>query len=435
MRDHRTITLDDTDMSTGEALAIIQGQSIELPLNNDLRNKLQSSVDYLQTQLKNSKRIYGINTGYGDSCFVDIPPHLIHQLPQKLYTYHRCGLGDYFSPLETRAILVARLISLSKGYSAIRPQVLEHLALYLNHHLMPCIPKIGSVGASGDLTPLSYIAAVLSGEHEVFMPNKDKPINTTLALETYQIPALTLQTKETLAIMNGTSVMTGLNILALDKARQLGEISTQITLLSAIALQSNPIHFHPELFKLKAFPGQSKVANIIYPALKNTSLSTLESLQDRYSIRCAPHVLGTLFDALEWMDSHVHIELNSVNDNPIFLPEKDQILHGGHFYGGHMAFVSDSLKTLLANAADLLDRQLAQLVDIRFNRGLPLNLSNAPRDNQSIHHGLKAVQILTSSLVAEISNLCMPVSILSRSTECHNQDKVSMGTIARKACT
>jgi histidine ammonia-lyase len=157
-------------------------------------------------------------------------------------------------------------------------------------------------------------------------------------------------------------------------------------------------------------------------------------LQDRYSIRCAPHVIGVLRDSLPWMRSFIENEINSVNDNPVIDGEGQHVLHGGHFYGGHIAFVMDSLKTCVANLADLMDRQLALLVDVKFNHGLPANLSGACPARQAINHGFKGVQIGASAWTAEALKLTMPASVFSRSTECHNQDKVSMGTIAARDC-
>jgi len=158
----------------------------------------------------------------------------------------------------------------------------------------------------------------------------------------------------------------------------------------------------------------------------------LHRLQDRYSLRCAPHVLGVLADSLPFLRQLIETELNSANDNPLIDPDAGRVLHGGHFYGGHIAFAMDSLKNLIGNVADLLDRQLALLVDARYNHGLPGNLSGAPPETAMINHGFKAVQIAVSAWTAEALKNTMPASVFSRSTECHNQDKVSMGTIAAR---
>ena len=155
-------------------------------------------------------------------------------------------------------------------------------------------------------------------------------------------------------------------------------------------------------------------------------------MQDRYSIRCAPHVIGVMEDVLPHLDAILETEINSANDNPLFDPESGEVLHGGHFYGGHVAHVADTLKTQSANLADLMDRQIASLVDTRYNNGLPSNLSGASGERAAINHGLKAVQIACSAWTAEALKLTMPASVFSRSTECHNQDKVAMGTIAAR---
>ena len=157
-------------------------------------------------------------------------------------------------------------------------------------------------------------------------------------------------------------------------------------------------------------------------------------LQDRYSLRCAPHIIGVLEDSLPWLRQFIENELNSANDNPIIDAEDEHVLHGGHFYGGHIAFAMDSLKTAVANLADLMDRQMAQLMDTKFNHGLPANLSGATTEQSMINHGFKALQIAVSAWTAEALKLTMPASAFSRSTECHNQDKVSMGTIAARDC-
>jgi histidine ammonia-lyase len=159
-----------------------------------------------------------------------------------------------------------------------------------------------------------------------------------------------------------------------------------------------------------------------------------DRLQDRYSVRCAPHIIGVLQDSLGWMRNFIEIELNSANDNPIIDGEGEHILHGGHFYGGHIAFAMDGMKTAVANLADLVDRQMALMMDTKFNNGLPPNLSGATPDRAMINHGFKAVQIGVSAWTAEALKNTMPASVFSRSTECHNQDKVSMGTIAARDC-
>jgi histidine ammonia-lyase len=217
-------------------------------------------------------------------------------------------------------------------------------------------------------------------------------------------------------------------------------LAARLTACNVLATAGNAHHFDEALFAIKPHAGQQKVAARLRADLAPTALAATaatgneQRLQDRYSLRCAPHVVGVLEDALPFFRQLIENELNSANDNPIIDAEREQVLHGGHFYGGHIAFAMDSLKNAVANVADLLDRQLALLVDTRYNHGLPSNLSGATGARAAINHGLKALQISVSAWTAEALKLTMPASVFSRSTECHNQDKVSMGTIAARDC-
>ena len=205
--------------------------------------------------------------------------------------------------------------------------------------------------------------------------------------------------------------------------------------MSSLALKGNSNHFDDILFSVKPHPGQADVASWIQHDLNHHEHPrNSHRLQDRYSIRCAPHVIGVLADSLPWLRQFIENELNSANDNPIIDGIGEHVLHGGHFYGGHIAMAMDSMKTAVANIADLLDRQMASLVDVKYNNGLPPNLSAAAPERLAINHGFKAVQIGASAWTAEALKLTMPASVFSRSTECHNQDKVSMGTIAARDC-
>jgi len=395
------------------------------------RQRIAKGAQFLDSLLDKEGVIYGVTTGYGDSCVVAVPLEHVEALPRHLYTFHGCGLGKLLDAQATRAVLAARLQSLCHGVSGVRVELLERLHAFLENDVLPLIPEEGSVGASGDLTPLSYVAATLSGEREVLFRGKRRPaadVHRELGWE-----PLVLRPKEALALMNGTAVMTGLACLAFARADYLLQLATRITALNVVALQGNPEHFDERLFAAKPHPGQMQVAAWLRKDLAiDAPTAPLHRLQDRYSLRCAPHVLGVLADSLNWLRSFIEIELNSANDNPIIDAEEERVLHGGHFYGGHIAFAMDSLKTLVANVADLLDRQLALLVDVRYNHGLPSNLSGAPADRAMINHGFKAVQIGTSAWTAEALKNTMPASVFSRSTECHNQDKVSMGTIAAR---
>lgn len=410
-----------------------QQRHAELSQQPEFRARIGRGAAYLDRLLAEEGEIYGVTTGYGDSCTVSIPSELVAELPHHLYTYHGCGFGAWFSPEETRAVLAARLASLSQGYSGVSVGLLEQITAFLQHDILPLIPAEGSVGASGDLTPLSYLAAALCGEREVRYQDQIRPAQAALAATGLQ--PLRLRPKEGLAIMNGTAVMTGLACLAWQRAQYLAQLASRITAMASLTLDGNAYHFDATLFSVKPHPGQQQVAARIRGDLAEVTAPHAEKrIQDRYSIRCAPHVIGVLDDALTSLKPWIENELNSANDNPLIDPDQEQLLHGGHFYGGHIAFAMDSLKNAVANVADLLDRQLALLVDSRFNNGLPANLSGATGPRAPINHGLKALQISSSAWTAEALKLTMPASVFSRSTECHNQDKVSMGTIAARDC-
>lgn len=423
-------------VSVSDVVEIASGRA-DVSLSDDPRftRRIDAGAEYLERLLANGGTIYGVTTGYGDSCTVAVPPELVAELPLHLTRYHGCGLGEYLPPEAVRAVLVARLVSLAQGVSGVRRVLLDRLVDLLKHDLLPRIPAEGSVGASGDLTPLSYVAAILVGERDALFRGELTPAAD--AWKALGITPLTLAPKEGLAIMNGTAVMTGLACLAVARAEYLSRLCCRITALASVAMRGNPGHFDPRLFAVKPHAGQIEAARWIWEDLGGSSAaSDAESvrLQDRYSIRCAPHVIGVACDALSWIRRDVENELNSANDNPIIDGEEGWVLHGGHFYGGHIAFAMDGLKTAVANLADLMDRQLALLVDSRYNHGLPQNLSGTVGLRAPINHGFKAVQIGTSAWTAEALKLTMPASVFSRSTECHNQDKVSMGTIAARDC-
>ncbi len=423
---------------TIEDVCLIAEDSSELVLSEDPNfiDRIDRGAKLIDSLLAEEGCVYGVTTGFGDSCTTPISLQDVPKLPQYLYTFHGCGLGEYFDQKQTRAIMVVRMISLAQGYSGVRYLLLKKIAQLLKENILPLIPQEGSVGASGDLTPLSYLAAVLSGERDVIYQQKKQP-----TLDVYKglnISPLLLKPKEGLAIMNGTAVMTAVACLAYQRAEYLSQLCTRITSLASIALSGNVFHFDEKLFSVKPHNGQIKVAARIRGDLHYLAETPRNDnrLQDRYSIRCAPHIIGVLEDGLPLFRQFIENELNSANDNPIvdIDDEVGHILHGGHFYGGHIAFAMDSMKNVIANLADLMDRQMAQLVDSKFNHGLPANLSGASGEQIALNHGFKAVQISVSAWTAEALKNTMPASVFSRSTECHNQDKVSMGTIAARDC-
>jgi len=426
------LILDGSHVSLEQVLAVAEGScQVELSSDAAFRDRIARGSAFLERLLAEDGVIYGVTTGYGDSCTRVVPGADIESLPRQLYTFHGCGMGQILSREAARAVVIVRLVSLCRGYSGVCIELLERLVWLLQHDVVPVIPEEGSVGASGDLTPLSYLAAVLCGERDVLVSNERRP-----AAEVFAEMGLTpyrLKPKEGLALMNGTAVMTALSALAFARCNYMARLASRISAMAVYALDGNPYHFDADLFAAKPHPGQNRVADRVRADLHAPSTPRNSArLQDRYSTRCAPHVIGVVEDALPWWRQFLETELNSANDNPLIDPDQEKVMHGGHFYGGHIAFAMDSMKQACANIADLLDRQLAQLVDTRFNHGLPSNLSGATAERAALNHGYKAVQIGASAWTAEALKLTMPASVFSRSTECHNQDKVSMGTIAAR---
>lgn len=427
------IKFGDGRLTIEDIVDIANGAGAEMNNSVEFNAKIDRGVAFLEKLLKEDGVIYGVTTGYGDSCTVAIPPELVDELPLHLTRFHGCGLGENLTEQQAKAVLATRLCSLSLGMSGVTHDLLKQIITLINHDISPRIPQEGSVGASGDLTPLSYLAAVLIGEREVIYQGKIRP--TTEVFAELGIKPIKLKPKEGLALMNGTAVMTALACLAFKRAEYLAQLATKITAMVSVAMHGNAFHFDESLFAVKPHPGQQQIAAWLRSDLQAPRPPrNSDRLQDRYSLRCAPHVIGVLQDSLPFFRSMIENELNSANDNPIIDGDNERVLHGGHFYGGHIAMVMDSLKTIVANIADLLDRQMAQLVDYKFNNGLPFNLTGAEGPRKAINHGFKAVQIGVSAWTAEALKHTMPASVFSRSTECHNQDKVSMGTIAARDC-
>jgi len=436
--ERRLVALGATPLGIDDVESVALGHaSVCISDAPEVWARLTKGAAVLQGLLDSGRRVYGVNTGFGDSCETDVPLAQHLELPQNLIRFHGCGTGSSFTPSETAAIAVARLASLVSGASGVRPMLVERLCQLINQRLLPRIPSEGSVGASGDLTPLSYLAAALLGERELLL-DSGEVVPANLVGE--RLGPFQLLPKESLALMNGTSAMTGLACLAFQRAKRLARYGAALTAIASDVMRGQPGHFDDRLFALKPHPGQRACAGWIREDLATPSSGPASApaspiaparLQDRYSLRCAPHVIGVLLDNLPHIQAVIETELNSTNDNPLFDLSTGDVLHGGNFYGGHICQAMDTLKTCVANLADLFDRQLCLLCDSRTNGGLPDNLVI---DRAPSQHGFKAMQITASALCAEALKLTMPASVFSRSTENHNQDKVSMGTIAARDC-
>lgn len=435
-------------LSIADLVAVARcGAQVTLPDSVDFWDRIEGSCRLNQEVVDAGIPVYGVTTGLGESSNRQLGPEKALHLQQSLVDHLGAGMGEILPRTQARAVILARLNALAKGNSAARPELLRLIAELLNRDIIPCIPEQGSVGASGDLIPSSYLAAVLTGRRQVFY--KGAVVDALEALAAEGLQPLVLQPKEGLALVNGTAFMTGIGALAVHDAEELAKLSDICTALTVETLRGNIDAFAPFIGETKPHPGQVRSAQRILGLLDSSRLArssgdTLKRvgkltegvrvmtapLQDRYSVRCAPQFIGALYDACVWSRQLIELELNSSNDNPLYNVADGHIYNGGNFAGGHVTMAMDTLKNAIASTADLLDRQLALIIDAKFSQGLPHNLSpDRPPDDElaGTQHGIKALQLLVSALTAEALNITMPLLAFSRSTAAHNQDKVSMG--------
>ncbi len=417
--DHREFTLEQL-----RRVAML-GEEVGLSGEQTWRDRMNKSRDLLGEALEQGRPVYGVSSGVGNSSGTTVAREDQLTFARRLIRHHGCGVGERFADAEVRAIIFCRLVGLAKGCSAVRVELLQALCDLLNTGVIPVIPKLGSVGASGDLTPLSYLAAVLMGEREAIF--RGETLSAAEALGRAGLKPFSVGSKETLAIMNCTAAMTAVGALTALRQGRLLSLAERSTALLAEVMRARTQPFHPLAHSLKPHPGQVRSAAAIFQALSGSGevdpeqRAGIGALQDPYSIRCSPQVLGAARDALTWVEQLVHQELNSVDDNPIVDPESEEILFAGNFYGGHLGLAMDMVKISASTVADLVDRQLALMLDSRYNNGLPDTLVSYGGQ------GIKGMQITTSALTALTIQRAAPDSVLSRPTEVGNQDKVSMG--------
>lgn len=417
--------IDDGEVRIADLISVaFEGRAVRLSSEAAWLDKMRRSRKCLEQTLSAGKPVYGVSTGVGYDSSRTVEPEDSTEFAYQIIRQHGCGLGEPFSEAEGRAIVFSRLACLAKGYSAVGMDLPKALCDLLNCGVIPVIPSLGSVGASGDLTPLSYLAAVLAGEREAYCKGGAMPARE--ALERAGLEPHRFAPKESLSIMNGTSVMAAVGAIAVHRLGRTLSFCERSAALTAEILFGRSQAFHPTAHRLKGHPGQIASAAAIHAALSGSRLmdsgeETGRMIQDPYSIRCAPQVIGAARDALTWAEQGIERELNSVNDNPIVDPDTGQTIFSGNFYGGHVALAMDLLKNAAASVADLLDRQFALMVDSRLNSGLPESLAGYNGC------GLKALQITCSALTARAIQRAAPDTVTSRPTEVHNQDKVSMG--------
>lgn len=448
----KTLLIDDQRMAFKVAADFtfqrLQFDGIEI--SSECQDKVKKSHARLYELLEKKIPIYGVTTGFGDSSFRVIAAEQSETLQRNLISYLLCGTGPTLPIEASRAILMLRLKSLARGYSGVSPELLERMKMYLERDWVPVIPREGSLGASGDLIPLAYVAQALQGEGSIWVGGQER--DTAEVLKSVGVAPYKLKPKEGLALVNGTTAMAGMALVNLNAARFITELACLSTSWLCLALKGRTEAFNTLVnARAKSHPGQARVAGTIMGLLRAESYQhkpldqiaikasqTEEAVQDKYSLRCTPQVLGPVVETMDQIEEWLEYEMNGTSDNPLIDDEDGTLAMGGNFYGGYLSQGMDYLKISLANLADLVDRQLMTLIDEKSNRGLPANLADwnsIPKSERFLHHGLKGLHQATNAVTAEIIARATPNSIFSRSSESHNQDKVSLGMSAAVQCS
>jgi histidine ammonia-lyase len=422
---------------------IIENEKIEL--DDSLLDRVEASFQFLKEFSKN-KVIYGVNTGFGPMAQFKISDEDTHQLQYNLIRSHSSGIGNPLPAQEVKACMLARLNTLSLGNSGVHHSVIDLLRELINRDITPLIFEHGGVGASGDLVQLAHLALVLIGEGEVFYKGDRK-----LTKEVFEIEGLSpikVEIREGLALMNGTSVMSGIGIVNAYKANQLTDISIKLSCAINEIVQAYDDHLSETLNGTKKHYGQQKVAERMRAHLSDSKLIRKradhlythfeeqekvfkEKVQEYYSLRCVPQILGPVLDTLEYTENVLENEINSANDNPIIDVEGQHVYHGGNFHGDYISLEMDKLKIVVTKLTMLAERQLNYLLNAKINEILPpfVNLGKL-----GFNFGMQGVQFTATSTTAESQMLSNSMYVHSIPNNNDNQDIVSMGTNAAVIC-
>ena len=410
--------------------------------------RMKASHTTLARMVAERRRIYGVTTGYGPLASHPVSPEHAAELQRNL-VYHLCtGVGKPLSRLHTRAMMVARAASLARGYSGVSETLFRTLLDCLDRDVIPVVPEMGTVGASGDLTPLAHVALAMLGEGEMWY--RGERMAASQALLAAGIRPITLGHKEGIALVNGTSCMTGIAAINAERAQRAADLSVRLAVLFAECLGGRTEAWDPRFGVARPHAGQTLAhaalarwsagserlrATVQPPERLDESeardgwLPEGELPQDPYTIRCVPQLVGAVLDVLAFHDNIVATELQSATDNPLVFADDEAILHGGNFYGQHVAFASDTLLLGVAKLAIHAERCVARITDRAQNQGLPAFLHGG-RDG--VNSGFMGAQVTASALIAELRTRAVPASIQSVPTNANNQDVVTMGTIAAR---
>lgn len=428
------MSIDGDSLTLRELEQVANEATSAVTLTADARARVARSRAVVEKAVQSRKVVYGVTTGFGRLSEVAIPHDKLADLQVNLIRSHACGVGPPLSRAETRAVTLLRANVLAKGFSGVRPELVQMLVELLNRGVHPVIPEQGSVGASGDLAPLSHLALVLIGEGEAEF--QGEVMGGGEALRRAALQPLTLGAKEGLALNNGTQVQTGIGALVLCAAERLADSADVAGAISLEGLRGTPDAFHPALHRARPHPGQIASAARLRSLLQGSEIRESHRhddprVQDAYSLRCMPQVHGAFRNALGYVRSVLETEANSATDNPLIFPDEDGgiVLSGGNFHGQPVAQVLDLLAIALTDLASISERRIERLVNPDLS-DLPAFLTRDP----GINSGMMLAQITAAALVSECKVLSHPASVDSIPTGASREDHVSMGPhAARKA--
>jgi histidine ammonia-lyase len=421
----------DGERLTLQEVERVAVHGVSVRLSTEALQKIKSSRRLVEEILSSKQVVYGINTGFGKLCQVLIPKDQIQRLQRNLIVSHAAGVGRPLPVEVVRAMMLLRANVLAKGYSGVRPEVIQNLVVMLNGKVHPVVPEQGSVGASGDLAPLAHMALALIGQGRVVYGGRE--MSAARALREVGLSPLKLQAKEGLALTNGTQAMTAVGCLALLRAQRLAKTADISGALSLEALLGTPVSFHQQLQRARPHRGQRASARNLRTLVRRSQIVAshrdCSKVQDAYSLRCMPQVHGAIRDALDYIQQVLAVEINSATDNPLVFPRLKLILSGGNFHGQPVALALDFLGIALCQLANIAERRIASLIDPNISQ-LPAFLIQDPGRNS----GFMMAQVTAASLVSENKVLAHPASVDSIPTSANQEDHVSMGmTAGRKA--
>lgn len=421
----RNLTLEDVAF-----IARARIGEVKLQINATSLKEMHRSRDVILNIVKIGKPVYGINTGFGALASKQIATEDLEQLQYNLIRSHCTGVGRPFSREVTRAIMLTRANCLIQGFSGVTPATIELILDFINYGINPVIPEKGSVGASGDLAPLSHVALALIGEGEVEF--EGKIMRSDFAIHQINKVPAKLGPKDGLALINGTSVMLALGALALIDAKRIAKYADIISCLTLDAVRGTASAFDERISRLKPQPGQVQVSQNLLKIIKGSEIINSHpedgKVQDPYSLRCIPQVHGACRQTLRHAQEVLEIELNSVTDNPLVFPDTGDVVSGGNFHGEALALCMDYLAMGLAEICNIAERRVEKMMNPHFS-DLPAFLTK----NSGLNSGLMIAHVTMAALASENKYLCHPASVDSIPTSTDKEDHVSMGvTSGRK---